>query len=211
MPCCNNPNNNGNCRFRRQSSLGAISLMGPTGPTGAVGPTGPTGPTGVTGPTGPTGPTGVTGPTGPTGVTGPTGPTGPTGVLTNENATIYNDSPIDITTGTPLVLQNTLTNNGMTVAGNGITVESDGTYLVSFGVNNATGATGTDNVSVAVDGVLNATTERKLFADSANTGTYVLDLQANNTLTLVPTVTGATQIVATGGPSAYLTVTKIGE
>lgn len=182
MPCCNNTTSNrGNCRFRRQSSLGAISLMGPTGPTGAVGPT------------------------------GPTGPTGSTGVLINENATVNNDSPIDITTGTPLVLQNTLTNNGMTVAGNGITVRSDGTYLVSFGVNNTTGATGSDNVSVAIDGVLNAATERRLFADSANTGTYVLNLQANNTLTLVPTVTGATQIVATGGPSAYLTVTKIGE
>lgn len=153
---------------------------------------------------------GPTGPTGPTGATGPTGPTGTTGALPNENATIFNDSPIDITTGTPLVLQNTLTNNGTTVAANSITVLSDGTYLVSFGANFATNAAVNDNLAIAKDGVLITATERRLSATSSVSGTYILDLEANNTITVVPTVTGTTEIVATGGPSAYLTVTKIG-
>lgn len=154
--------------------------------------------------------TGPTGPTGPTGATGPTGPTGPTGVLSNINATVVETAAQALTTGTALTLGTTVTNNGMVVGGNSITIPSTGTYLVSFGTNTATAAAGADNVGIGVNGVVDENTRRTLTTTQGTSGTYVLDLTADDELTLVPTVTSATNLGGTGGPSAFLTAVKIG-
>lgn len=164
---------------------------------------------GITGPIGPRGATGPTGPTGPTGATGPTGPTGATGTFENINATIVNTASQDITTGTAVTFGSIVTNNGMTVANTSITVPSAGTYLVSYGANSSTSASGSDNIGVAVNGTISTSTRRTLSATQGTAGTYVLNLVADDVLTLVPTITSATNLTATGGPSAYLTVVKV--
>lgn len=168
-----------------------------------LGPTGPMGPQGMTGPTGPIGPIGPTGPT------GATGPAGPAGVVSNQNATIANATNQAITSGTPLTLSTVVTNNGMTVTNNGITVPADGTYLVEYYVNRATSASGADSISIAVAGTTNSNTSIPLIAQSTSSAQFVLNLTSGNTLTLVPIVTTATNLEATGGPSATLTVVRL--
>lgn len=189
--------------------LGPTGPMGPQGMRGPTGPMGPTGPAGATGPTGPAGAIGTMGPTGPAGATGATGPTGPAGVVSNQNATIANVTNQAITSGTPLTLSTVVTNNGMTVTNNGITVPADGTYLVEYYVNRATSASGTDSISIAVAGATNSNTSIPLIAQSTSSAQFVLNLTSGNTLTLVPTVTAATNLEAIGGPSATLTVVRL--
>lgn len=206
MSCFAYGNNVGCCGYRDPFFpyiTSANGATGPVGPRGATGPTGPTGATGITGPTGPTGPTGATGPT------GPTGPTGENATLLNENATIYNAETQNITTATPLTLSTVLTNNGLAVDNTTITVSETGTYLISFTVNDATAAAGADNVGIAVNNVVNTATHRTISPNYATGGSYILNLNANDKVSLVPTVTNATSISSTGGPSASLTVVRI--
>lgn len=203
MSCFAYGNNVGCCGYRDPFFPYITSANGATGPVGPRGATGPTGPTGATGPTG------VTGPTGPTGATGPTGPTGENATLLNENATIYNAETQNITTATPLALSTVLTNNGLAVDNTTITVSETGTYLISFTVNDATAAAGADNVGIAVNNVVNTATHRTISPNYSTGGSYVLNLNANDKVSLVPTVTNATSISSTGGPSASLTVVRI--
>lgn len=152
---------------------------------------------------------GATGPVGPRGATGPTGPTGEAGTVVNENATIVSTELQNITTATPLALSTVLTNNNLTVDNNSITVTESGTYLVSFTVNTATAAVGADNVGIAINTVVNASTRRTISSDYTTSGSFVLNLEANDAISLVPTVTNATSISSTGGPSASLTVVRL--
>lgn len=200
--------NNG-CGCYNQNSCCGRNYIGVPGPVGPQGPAGPIGPAGPVGPQGPIGLTGATGPQGPIGPTGATGPQGPAGITPNQNASIYNGATQTITSGTALTLPTVLTNNGLTTDGSAVTVAESGTYLVSYVVNEATTATGTDNVGIAVDGTINTATQTPLSTTDAVGGSYVLNLTAGNSVTLVPTVAGATSIDATGGPSASLTVMRI--
>ncbi len=188
---------NNSCGCYNQNSCCGRNYIGVPGPTG---PQGPAGAVGATGPQGPIGPTGAT---------GPVGPQGPTGITPNQNSSIYNGATQTITSGTALTLPTVLTNNGLTTDGSSITVAESGTYLVSYVVNEATTATGTDNVGIAVDSTINTATQTPLSTTDAVGGSYVLNLTAGSSITLVPTVAGATSIDATGGPSASLTVMRI--
>lgn len=158
---------------------------------------------------GPTGPTGPTGPIGPTGATGPTGPTGATGTAVNENATTLNNGTQELTSGTALTLPTTLTNNGLTIGNDSITVAETGTYFVMFSLNSATDATDQDNVGIAINGAISTNTRRPLSSTDGVSGGYILNLTANDAITLVPTITGATELDDVGGPSAVLTVVRI--
>ena len=146
---------------------------------------------------------------GPQGPAGPQGPVGPPGTLINENATIYSQAAQVITTGTPITFGTTLTNNGLTVAATSITVADAGTYLVNFSTGASTGATGTDRVGIAINGTIILGTERLLSPDSITTGTSVLNLADGDVITLVPTATTATDLTATGGTSATLSVVRL--
>ena len=146
---------------------------------------------------------------GPQGPAGPQGPVGPPGTLVNENATIYNGGAQAIATGTPLTFGTTLTNNGLTVAGTSITVPNAGTYLVNYSTGESTGAAGTDRVGIAINGSIIPGTERLLSPDSISSGTSVLNLAAGDVITIVPTITTATDLTADGGTSATLTVVRI--
>lgn len=146
---------------------------------------------------------------GPQGPAGPQGPVGPPGTLVNENATIYNPATQAITTATPITFGTTLTNNGLSVAGTSITVPNTGTYLVNFSTGESTGATATDRVGIAINGSIIPGTERLLTPDAITNGTSVLNLAAGDVITLVPTITTATDLTADGGTSATLTVVRI--
>lgn len=188
---------------------GPAGPQGPAGETGATGPAGPQGPIGETGATGPTGPQGPAGETGATGPAGPQGPAGPAGTSINQNSTIYTLGPQTAVSGTPLTLMNVLTNNGLTVAPDSLTVPASGTYLVSYTINEATGVNEGDYVSIKVNDTELPATRRSLSSTAGVSGTYVLDLVANDVVTIVPTETGNTQLVDTGGPSATLTVIRL--
>lgn len=197
-----------------QGPIGPQGIQGPAGPAGPVGATGPQGPVGATGPQGPvgaTGPQGAQGPAGPVGATGPQGPQGPTGPALNENATIYNAASQSLTSGTAVSLPTVLTNNSLTTTtANTITVPSAGAYQISYTASAATGAVSGDNVAVAVNGVVQTPTQRSLSTTQGVSATYVLNLSANDAITIVPTVTGATTLTNTGEPSATLTVIRVG-
>ncbi len=200
-----------------QGPIGPQGIQGPAGPVGATGPqgpvgaTGPQGPVGATGPQGAQGPAGPAGPVGPAGATGPQGPQGPTGPALNENATIYNAASQSLTSGTAVSLPTVLTNNSLTTTtANTITVPSAGAYQISYTTSAATGAVSGDNVAVAVNGVVQTPTQRSLSTTQGVSATYVLNLSANDAITIVPTVTGATTLTNTGEPSATLTVIRVG-
>lgn len=200
-----------------QGPIGPQGIQGPAGPAGPVGATGPQGPVGATGPQGAQGPAGATGPqgpqgpAGPAGATGPQGPQGPAGPALNENATIYNAASQSLTSGTAVSLPTVLTNNSLTTTtANTITVPSAGAYQISYTTSAATGAESGDNVAVAVNGVVQTPTQRSLSTTQGVSATYVLNLSANDAITIVPTVTGSATLTNTGGPSATLTVIRVG-
>lgn len=196
-------------------------MLGPTGPTGLqgpkgetgekgeIGPTGPVGPTGPKGDTGDIGPTGEKGEIGPIGPIGPTGPTGIAGAAINENATTYTFGPQTAVSGTPLTLMTTLTNNGLIVGMDSITIVNDGTYLVSILVNEATGVNENDYVALRKNGVEINATRITISSSAPVSGTYIVNLEANDVITAVPIETGETKFLDTGGPSAVLTIVRI--
>ena len=211
-------------------ATGATGATGPTGAQGLIGETGPKGDTGATGlpganglngatgavgPQGPTGPKGEIGPQGPTGpkgemgVQGPIGPKGEDGQISNQNATIYSMAGQDLTSGNPLTLSSIKTNNGLIVGGTTITVPATGTYIVSYCMNKATNAAGTDSVSIAIDGTMDRTTSRPLSDSSTTCGHFVMNLDEGNALSLVPVVINASRLEGSGGPCATLTVIRI--
>ena len=102
-----------------------------------------------------------------------------------------------------------LTNNGLTIENDGITVPTTGTYLINFNTNEATNASDADNVAIAVNGVISTPTERLLSQTSGISGTFILNLTANNKISLIPTITDATNLTNSGGPSVSLTVVRI--
>lgn len=191
---------------------GATGAVGPQGATGAKGDTGPQGATGAKGDTGPQGEIGPQGPTGPKGemgVQGPIGPKGEDGQISNQNATIYSMAGQDLTSGNPLTLSSIKTNNGLIVGGTTITVPATGTYIVSYCMNKATNAAGTDSVSIAIDGTMDRITSRPLSDSSTTCGHFVMNLDEGNALSLVPVVINATRLEGSGGPCATLTVIRI--
>lgn len=151
----------------------------------------------------------LTGTTGQRGPTGPTGPTGATGPAFNQNATLYNSAIQNATSGTALSFPTILTNNGLVIDNSNITVPTTGTYIVSYTVNATTGATTPDKVGIAINGTLSTPTENLLSATEPISGSYVLNLTADDVLTLVPTVAAQRSVTATGGPSVTFTVVRI--
>lgn len=191
---------------------GSVGATGPTGPQGIIGETGPQGPIGLTGEIGPTGPTGASGSigaTGPTGSTGPTGPAGEAGRVSNQNATILHVAGQDIRTDTPILLTSTMTNNGLVVSSSSLTIPVTGTYLVTYYVNRATGAAGTDSIALAFNGNVDTNTMRPLSVDSTSSGQFVMNLSEGDEITLVPVIMNATRINGNGGPGATLTVVRL--
>lgn len=144
-----------------------------------------------------------------TGATGPTGPIGPTGPAFNQNATVYDSATQNAVSGSALSIPTVLTNNGLVTNATSITVPASGTYIVSYTVNATTGATSPDNVGIAVNGTIQSPTTSLLSATTHISGSYVLNLTANDVLTLVPTVTEQRNITAGGGPSVTFTVVRI--
>lgn len=146
---------------------------------------------------------------GPTGPTGPTGPIGPTGTLISDSATIYNGNEQTATNGTPLTLPTILTDNELTIGNDSITVLDTATYLVSYSVNKITGGNGNEYVSLKTNGNEIQATRLLLSSTAGVSGSYVLNLNADDEITIVPSTTGNVQIVATPGPSVTLSVARI--
>lgn len=219
---CNH--NHNNCELLQNLKYYPQPIQLLEGPTGCTGPSGCTGPTGSAGPMGPTGPKGETGErglqgdkgdTGPIGPIGPTGPRGETGEkgeaggTPNQSATIFNMAGQAIKSGQPLSLSSIMTNNGLVLGGTFITVPATGTYIVSYCINRATNAAGTDSIVIAVDDVTDSNTSMPLSDVSTTCGHFVMNLDEGNSLSLVPVVLNATWIEGNGGASATLTLVRI--
>jgi len=137
------------------------------------------------------------------------GPQGPAGNAFNQNATIYSNVEQNITSGTPITFGSTLTNNNMTVSTTGITVPATGTYLVSYGTNTI-GDDGTaNNVSIAVNGNIQSATTRALATNLTPSGSYILNLNAGDVITLIPSFSASTTLSNSNSTSAFLTVNRI--
>ena len=173
-----------------------VPVPGPQGPMGPIGPPGPTGATGPAGPTGATGPA------------GPTGPIGPPGPAFNTFASFYNPNAQVITTGTPVSLNSVVVTNNITLANNALTVDSSGAYIISYGINFATGAVAGNNIFLSVNGSPIVGTERQISANAETSSTTIMLLSAGSTLTLMPTADGLT-VSGTGALSAHLSLTRI--
>ena len=107
------------------------------------------------------------------------------------------------------MMSGVMTNNGLVLSTNGVTIPATGTYLVTFYVNRASSADGTDGISLAIDGKLVQQTSRPLSESSTSSGQYVMNLAEGNVLTLVPVVLNAKRLLANGGPGATLTVIRL--
>lgn len=172
----------------------------------------PRGATGLKGEKGDRGETGAKGDTGEKGDAGEKGEKGDKGVdavIPNKSATIFNMAGQDVTTGQPIYLMRTMTNNELTTKENSITIENDGTYFIAYYINRAEGAAGTDSISLAFNGVINSNTARPLSESSTSSGQFVMNLSKGTEITLVPVVMNAKKLIANGGPSATLTVFQI--
>ena len=62
---------------------------------------------------------------------------------------------------------------------------------------------------MAINNVINNNTARPLSETSTSSGQFVMNLQAGDSISLIPVVMNATRIEANGGPGATLTVLKI--
>ena len=82
-------------------------------------------------------------------------------------------------------------------------------YSVSYTINEVSGANEGDFVGISINGTEVPATRRSMSSTAGLGGTYVLNLSANDIVTIVPTETNNTQIVGTAGPSATLTVIRI--
>lgn len=173
---------------------------------GVTGATGPMGPQGIAGERGETG---ATGPTGPTGATGATGPAG--GISVNENASTYTFGPQTAVNGTPITLMTELTNNGLETTRDSIIVKNDGTYIVCYSINKVANAADGDHVAIYVNEVEIPATRKQMLTNSSIMGVFVLMLEKDDEITIVPTEnqTDQTMLTDTGGPSASLTVIRI--
>ncbi len=157
-------------------------------------------------PQGKTGEKGDRGPAGPQGVQGVTGPAGSTN---NINATIYNSINQDIASGRPIIMDEVLTNNGLSLNNSSITVPATGTYIISFSINNGTSASAGDCIGAYCNNQLIFGSRRPLTTSTNVSATVVTNLKINDIITLVPTLSTNRTITSSGAPSAMLTVVQI--
>lgn len=173
------------------------------------GVTGAQGPQGVPGAKGDKGEQGDIGPQGAKGETGIAGPAGPPGLTPDVNATIYNSSSQNISNGSLLEINEILTNRGIKIENNTIIVSTPGTYLISFSINNATSPTGGDSVGISINGTMIECSKRPLTASTNTSATIVYRLQKNDAVGLSTQLLGNRTLLASGAPSAMLTVMLI--
>lgn len=173
------------------------------------GKTGERGEKGEAGDVGPKGDQGQIGPRGEQGPTGKTGVAGPPGATPNINITRFNSSSQEIRSRIPIVINETLVNNSMTFDANSIIVPSNGVYLISFSINNGSYATSGDCIGVAVNLNLVDASRRPLTASTNTSCTFVQRLSKGDYVCLIPTLSNSTTLLASGAPSAMLTVMLI--
>lgn len=199
-------------------ATGTTGITGATGPIGATGVTGPTGPTGevgatgVTGATGPIGATGVTGATGPMGPTGPTGATGPTGVANIATFGSFYNMTTQTITNSSFPLANTVIASGMTINNSTgfVTLPQTGTYLVEYGVYDASSASAAGRVALRLNGTNIGSTQRGLENNSFIGASAIVPVTtANSTINIQITDNNAVTFFDNDGINAFLVIIKI--
>ena len=206
--CNHNCNNNCGCNNSNQI-VRQVYIPGPRGPVGPQGIQGATGATGPQGPIGLTGATGPQGPQGPIGLTGATGPQGPQGIQgpigeTATNDAAYLTAAATVTAGSqvPLVESVSLPNSTITIADGTVTL-SQGYYLVNYGFDADTVATG------SLELLVNGAVYDSVIADGGTTviggsSSVIINASENTELTLE---NGGTTDFTNG--DFYVTVVKI--
>lgn len=188
-----------------ESKIHHLTFYIPRGVTGAIGPTGEKGETGERGPQGVQGEKGKQGEKGEKGDTGPRGATAEIAT----NATFYNPDSQSISNGNRIALSNELVNNGITLQNNQVLVPANGTYLVLYSFNNATYATTGENISIAINSVIQESTRRPLTRATSTFSATLLNLRANDMLSLVPTVSSTQTLTNSSSPSVSLTIIRL--
>lgn len=164
------------------------------------------GPQGVKGEQGEVGPQGVAGPQGEQGIQGVAGPPGS---VSNLNITIYNSISQTIQNGLPLRLDEVAYNNNMKRDNFSVTAPVKGTYLVSFSINNGNTASSGEFIAVNINSQMVNASKRPLTVSTNTSATVILNLEKNDVITLVPSLTSDRTLNASGAPSATLTVVNL--
>lgn len=174
-------------------------------------PQGQKGESGEKGETGERGPQGIQGEKGDQGEKGEKGDTGPRGATAEiaTNANFYNPDSQSISNGNRIALSNELVNNGITLQNNQVLVPANGTYLVLYSFNNATYATTGENISIAINSVIQESTRRPLTRATSTFSATLLNLKANDMLSLVPTVSSSQTLTNSSSPSVSLTIIRL--
>lgn len=140
---------------------------------------------------------------------GEQGDAGPSGLTPDYNATVYNSNQQVIKNNTAILLNEIAMNNGFNITDSKFVSPTTGTFLVSFSINNSIGATTGDCVGVAINGVINPASRRPLTSSSNTSGTIALILNRGDEVTLVPNIAQDRTLMASGAPSAVLTIMMI--
>lgn len=124
----------------------------------------------------------------------------------NINASVYNPHSQTINNSRPLVLDEILINNGMTIQDDYIKVPYDGTYMISYSINNSTNATSGDVVGVTVNSNIIQASKRPLVSNANSSATLVVKLKAEDEVSLNAILAGDRTISSNDVPSANLTI-----
>lgn len=173
---------------------------------------GPSGTQGIQGPAGPTGPQGIVGPAGSQGPQGLTGATGPCCPVTGSFTSVYSLMDQTVTSGASPVFELVSQTTGsydlsMAPTAGEVKVLNHGIYLVSWEFDGTLTSFPMTvpgwSMGIYVNGMLNGTTTSGAFNTSPDdlcrhvSGVSVIELQANDVVTLVNTSTSSLNAVAT--------------
>lgn len=194
-------------------------MTGPTGPQGIQGLRGETGPTG---PIGPQGPQGETGPQGIQGLTGETGPAGPAGPAGTTQISAYGskyDSGGNNITLTENVFSTIPLNSSGPLTGmtgettNALTITETGVYKIDYYFQGSPNVKSTLTFEVIQNtNPISSSTiikEVEANADESFNGSVIVNLTANDKITLGLESNVATEVSPSTGTNAYLNIVKL--
>ncbi len=127
----------------------------------------------------------------------------------NINASVYNSKSQTINNSRPLVLDEILINNGMQIENNYVKVPYDGTYMINFSINNSTNATSGDVVGVTINSRIIQASKRPLTNNANSSATFIVQLKAEDEISLNAILAGDRTISSNDVPSANLTIVLI--
>lgn len=122
---------------------------------------------------------------------------------------VYYPDPQQLTNEGELALSTVMSSNNLTLENNRVVISSSGTYLIAFSFNNSPSPTAGENIGLAINGTLKEGSQRPITKSTSVSAVMVMQLNANDVLSLICSVTTSQTITNSGSPSASLTAIKL--